>query len=156
MTRAQGIGLPSVLALLALTALASLLVVRLLWLQERLLKLEGERLRNRVLAEAVMDLALQDLNGTATGTMSLDDTRHRMGEPTQTHVFYPSTLAELDVLRQRLAGRTCRDGIGAPTDSLTAGQGLSPGGVASWLARTADAWPVPAAALPDAAVQAWY
>ena len=53
MTRACGIALPSVLALLALTALGGLLVVRLLWLQERLLKLDGERVRNRAWAEAV-------------------------------------------------------------------------------------------------------
>ena len=153
MTRAHGIGLPSVLALLALTALASLLVVRLLWLQERLLKLDGERVRNRVLAEAVMDLARQDILGLNAAP---DDLRHRMGEPTQSHVFYPTTLAELEVLRQRLAGRACREGICAPTDALAAGQALTTTPLSWWLPRTGDGKPVPASDLPDTAVQAWY
>lgn len=153
MTRAQGIGLPSVLALLAVTALASLLVVRLLWLQERLLKLDAERVRNRAWAEAVMDLALQDLVGRQAAA---DDTRHHMGEPSQTHVFYPRTMAELDVLRQRLAGRACREGICAPTEALADGQALANTPMALWLSRIGDGQAVPASALPDAAVQAWY
>ena len=153
MRRTQGISLPSVLALLALTALGSLLVVRLLWQQERLLKLDAERVRNRALAEAVMDLALQDWLGTS---LSPSDTRHQMGDLTQTHVFFPTTLAELDVLRQRLAGRACREGICAPTDTLTAEQALTHASLSSWLLRTAEAWSVPSTALPDAAAQAWY
>ena len=161
MTRAHGIALPSVLALLALTGLTSLLVVRLLWLQERLLKLDGERVRQRARVEAVMDLALRDLNGTAAvdtvvGTASPEDTRHRMGESTQSHVFYPTTLSELEVLRQRLAGRACREGICVPSDAPSAGQAVSSGTVSSWLARTADGWPVPTTALPDVAAQAGY
>lgn len=156
MTRACGIALPSVLALLALTALGSLLVVRLLWLQERLLKLDGERVRNRAWAEAVLDLALQDLNGAATDPTLTDDPRHHMGEPAQSHVFFPTTLAELDVLRQRLAGRACREGICVSSETPAAGQALSATPLSAWQARTGDGWPVPAAALPDAAVQAWY
>ena len=153
MTRAPGMGLPSVLAVLGLMALASLLVVRLLWLQERLLKLDGERVRNRTLAHAVMDLALQDLLGTHAPA---DDLRHRMGEITQSHVFYPTTHAELDALRQRLGGRACRDGICAPTDVLAGGQALARTSLTAWLARTAEGWPVPSSALPEAAAQAWY
>lgn len=156
MTRAHGIGLPSVLALLALTALASLLVVRLLWLQERMLKLDGERVRNRAWAEAVLELAMQDLSGSTADTAWTDDTRHRMGEPAQSHVFYPTTFAELAVLRQRLAGRACREGICVSGETPAAGQALSATPLSLWQARTADGWPVPAAALPDAAVQAWY
>ena len=108
MTRAHGIALPSVLALLALTGLASLLVVRLLWLQERLLKLDGERVRHRALVEAVksgatdresLAAALPKVAFTGPrGELRIDPATNNIVQPI--HVY--ETVAGADGLTQKV------------------------------------------------------
>jgi hypothetical protein len=105
----KGWTLPSVMALTLLVGSTVLSLVQQLWWQERLLKLQAERLRNRAMAEAVWQLALQDVQGVDPQSTAL--LRHTMGDAGQTHVFFPHTLAEREVLRTRLHGAPCRDGI---------------------------------------------
>ena len=109
----RGWTLPSVIALVLLIGATLTSLWQQVWWQERLLKLQAERIRNRAMAEAVMQLALQDLQGVsdATDTSATATLRHTLGKAGHTHVFFPRTLAEREVLRSRLNGAACRNGI---------------------------------------------
>lgn len=109
----SGWTLPSVIAVVLLIGATLSSLLQQVWWQERLLKLHAERIRNRAMAEAVMQLALQDLRGVddATDSIAPATLRHTPGEAGQTHVFFPRTLSEREVLRSRLNGAACRDGI---------------------------------------------
>lgn len=149
----RGWVLPSVMALVLLVSLAAWAQARQLWLQEQVLKLQAQRGHNRALAQASVQVALQDILGSA----SVNDLRHQMGEASDNHVFFPRTLDEREVLRQRLAGAPCREGICItnPTQTLTPTP-LPSFSLDEWVARTAQARAVAPTLLPDDRAQAWY
>lgn len=149
----RGWVLPSVMALVLWISLAAWTQARQLWLQEQVLKLQAQRWHNRALAQASMQVALQD----ALGVASTNDLRHQMGDASATHVFFPRTLDEREVLRQRLLGAPCREGICVTHPSPTLTQTpVSSTSLEEWVARTAQARAVSPTLLPDDRAQAWY
>ncbi|MEY4363557.1 MAG: hypothetical protein RLZZ24_909 [Pseudomonadota bacterium] len=147
--RIRGWVLPSVLVMVTLVALGGLVSTRQLWLQEQMLKAETQRMRNRAWAQAALTTALQDVQAPE---MSIDGQAHlrqQMGDPNATHVFYPHTLAQHDVLRARLAGAPCREGICISDNA-------APTPLAAWAERSAQAQRVDASQWPDGAASAWY
>jgi hypothetical protein len=81
-----------------------------------MLNAEADQLRTQQKAEAVLPVALTDIVGTST-TNSGDVTpnlRHTAGTSTQPHAFFPTSLTDYDILRQRLGANTCSAGICAP------------------------------------------
>jgi Tfp pilus assembly protein PilX len=123
------------------------------WLQERLLTLEAQRLRHRTLAEATLQLALQDLQSPRTQADGSPNWRQQMGDATQTHVFFPQTVDERDVLRTRLRASPCREGICVTDNPLENTQALPSPSLAQWITRTDQAWTVAAKQLPDASAR---
>ena len=114
--RASGLALTTLMAILALASIAALLAMRNLWVSEKMLNAEADQLRTQQKAEAVLPVALTDIVGTST-TNSGDVTpnlRHTAGTSTQTHAFFPTSLTDYDILRQRLGANTCSAGICAP------------------------------------------
>ena len=147
---AHGLALPTLMGLLALASLATLLAMRNLWVNERLLNAQADQLRTRHQAQAVLPLAVQDIVGPSN-THPATDLRHRMGMDTQTHVFFATSWTEYRVLRQRLGSETCRSGICAPTSLDAAAHKAS-----HWKANTPTAMSVAAQDLPDGAHTAVY
>ena len=111
-----GFALTTLMVILALASIAALLAMRNLWVNEKMLNAEADQLRTQQKAEAVLPVALTDIVGTST-TNSGDVTpnlRHTAGTSTQTHAFFPTSLTDYDILRQRLGANTCSAGICAP------------------------------------------
>ena len=111
---ARGFALPTLMVMLALTSIATLLAMRNLWVNDQLLNAEADQLRTQHQAEAALRVALADVLGSAVNTDGTTNLRHTAGHATQTHAFFPNTLAEYDVLRQRLGTNICSAGICAP------------------------------------------
>ena len=112
---AQGFALPTLLVMLALASLATLLAMRNLWVNEQLLNAEADQLRTQLKAEAVLPVALTDILGaTNNNSDATPNPRHTAGDTTQTHAFFPNSMVEYNVLRQRLGANTCSAGICAP------------------------------------------
>jgi Tfp pilus assembly protein PilX len=171
----HGLALPTVMAMLMLASVGSLLAWRQLWVNEVLLKTEADQLRTQHKAEAVLPLAVQDILGSASAassgatpnaplatltsippTSSLPlNPRYAAGNSTQTHVFFPSSLAERDLLRQRLGSDLCRNGICALTPPKTEKEDLF-SKASTWKSMTASAMPVSASDTPYGAGTAWY
>lgn len=98
----QGFALPTLLVILSLASIATLLAMRNLWVNDQLLNAEADQLRTQHKAEALLPLALADILGATTnkdGTLNL---RHTAGNATQTHAFFPASMGEYELLRQRL------------------------------------------------------
>ena len=140
------------MVMLALASIATLLALRNLWVNAQLLNAKADQLRTQHKAEAVLPVALADLLGVATynnnGTVNL---RHTAGGSTQTHVFFPASMAEYDLLRQRLNSGTCSAGICVP-NSLDSKATQASG----WKKQTATAMPVSSVDTPYGHDTAWY
>jgi Tfp pilus assembly protein PilX len=108
----HGFALPTLMVMLALASLAALLALRNLWVNEQLLNAEADQLRTLHKAHAALALAVADIVGTPTNTTP--NLRHIAGNATQTHAFFPTSMAEYDTLRQRLSPNTCNVGICVP------------------------------------------
>ena len=149
-TRSHGFALPTLMVMLALTSIATLLAMRNLWVNEQLLNAEADQLRTQHKAEAVLPVALADILSTTNndGTTNL---RHTAGNATQTHAFFPRTLAEYDVLHERLDTNICSAGICAP-------HALNPYATKAsyWKTQTGSAMQVSAASTPYGENTAWY
>lgn len=139
---AQGFALPTLMVVLALASIATLLAMRQLWVNDQLLNAEADQLRAQHKAEAVLAVALADILGTA-------NLRHHAGDATQTHAFFPNSLAEYEVLRQRLGANICNTGICAP-------HALTTLKASDWKAQTATAITLSAADTPDGDNTTWY
>jgi Tfp pilus assembly protein PilX len=143
-TPTRGLALPTLLLMLTLASLATLLALRNLWLNEHMLNAEADWLRTQQHAEAILPVALADIL-SATGS------RHTVGNATQTHAFFPNSMNDYDVLRQRLGTAPCLNGICAPqTLQDTATQ------ASYWQTQTATAMPVDASDTPYGDHVAWY
>ncbi len=146
----HGFALPTLMVMLALASLAALLALRNLWVNEQLLNAEANQLRALHKAHAALPLAVADLVGTPTSA-STPNLRHTAGNATQTHAFFPASMAEYDTLRQRLSTNTCNAGICAPN-------ALNPNTtqVSYWKTQTATALAVSVVDTLDGNSTVWY
>ena len=153
-TKQQGLALPTLMMMLSVASLAALLALRNLWINDQWLNAQADHLRTQHFAEAVLPIAVQDITGLATATDSLGETtpnlRHSMGNAQQTHVFFPNSIAEYDVLRQRLGSNECNTGICAPLAPIRWVK------ASDWKAQTASAMAIGTTDSPYGAGMAWY
>ncbi len=147
MHQRRGIALPTLLVMLSVASLAALLAMRNLWVNDQLLNAEADHLRTQHQAEAVLPLAVQDILGHATTPL-----RQTMGTPTDTHVFFPNTQTEYNVLQQRLGAASCQAGICAPVSTVVSILKKA----RDWKTRTQTAMAIGAANSPYGANTAWY
>ena len=150
-TRPHGFALPTLMVMLVLVSIATLLAMRNLWVNEQLLNAEADQLRTQHKSEAVLPVALADILGTATNADGTTNLRHTTGNVTQTHAFFPSTMTEYDVLRQRVGTNICSTGICAPHALNRAASKAS-----YWKSQTASAMPLSASHTPYGDNTAWY
>ena len=123
----QGWALPTVMAVLGLCALSATSLARGLWLHANLLRSDGDELRARWGAEALLREAEQDLLASFA---AIKDARHSTPAPEtlpQTP-FIPHTSAGVAQLKKALPSGLCMDGICAP-------DALEPTSAAQWLQR---------------------
>lgn len=150
---ARGLALPTLMAMLALASIASLLAMRNLWLNDQLLNAEVDQLRTLHKAEAAMPVALADILSSAPTNDETKNLRHSSGNATQTHAFFPTSMSEYDLLRQRLGtlASPCSAGICTPHT-------LDPKATKAsyWKTQTTSAMPVGAADTPYGDNTAWY
>jgi Tfp pilus assembly protein PilX len=150
---ARGFALPTLMVMLALASIATLLAMRNLWVNDQLLNAEADQLRALHKAEAAMPVALADILGSTTNSNGTTNLRHTAGNTTQTHAFFPTLMADYDLLRQRLSTdiNSCNAGICAPhtldAKAMKAGY---------WKTQTASAMPVSAADTPYGDNTTWY
>ncbi|WP_333845576.1 hypothetical protein [Limnohabitans sp.] len=148
----RGFALTTLLAMLALASMATLLAMRNLWLNAQLLNAEADQLRTQHKAEAALPIALNDLLGI--GQSSSPDTfshRHHAGTSDQAHAFFPTSMVDYDLLRQRLNTSACSAGICAPNTLQT-----KPHKASDWKMQIATAMPVSANQTPYGDQTAWY
>lgn len=147
----HGFALPTLMVMLALASIATLLALRNLWVSEQLLNAHSDQLRSQHKAEAVLPVALADILGSTHLSDGTPNLRHTAGNNTQSHAFFPASMAEYDVLRQRLSTATCNAGICAPNALDTNANNAS-----YWKAITATAMSVNASDAPYGSNAAWY
>lgn len=149
----QGFALPTLMVILALASIATLLAMRNLWVNDQLLNAEADQLRTQHKAEAVLPVALADILGAATNKDGVINLRHAAGNATQTHAFFPTSMGEYELLRQRLTAEKsqCSAGICAP-NTLDAKLVKA----SYWKTHTASAMPVSAVDTPYGDNSAWY
>jgi Tfp pilus assembly protein PilX len=151
----RGFALPTLMVVLALASMATLLALRNLWVNDQLLNAEADQLRTQYKAEAVLPVALADLVGTTTNhdSETLLNLRHLAANVTQNHAFFPTSMAEYDLLRQRLntGASLCSVGICAP-NTLDANATTA----SYWKEKTNMAMPVSATDTPYGDYTAWY
>ncbi len=149
----QGFALPSLMVMLALASIATLLAMRHLWVNEQLLNAQADQLRTQQKAEAALPVALADIVGAATHIDGTTNLRHTAGNDAQSHAFFPNSMGEYDLLRQRLsAGASlCSAGICAPHTLDAQATKAS-----NWKTQTASAMPVGATDTPYGNNSAWY
>lgn len=150
---ARGFALPTLMVMLALASIATLLAMRNLWINDQLLNAEADQLRTQSKAEAALPVALADILGTATnsseeGTPNL---RHSPGSSNQNHAFFPNSMSDYVLLRQRINTDTCNAGICAP-NALDANATTA----SYWKNQIAKAMPVSATDTPYGNNTAWY
>lgn len=150
----QGFALPTLMVMLALASIATLLAFRNLWVNAQLLNAEADQLRAQLKAEAVLPVALGDLLGVGTnnndGAVNL---RHTAGSSTQTHAFFPTSMGEYELLRQRVNTNLnqCNAGICTPrTLDIKAAK------ASFWQTQTAASMQVSATDTPYGNDTAWY
>jgi Tfp pilus assembly protein PilX len=150
----QGLALPTLMVMLSVTSLAALLAMRNLWINDQLLNAEADHVRSQHVAEAVLPIAVQDIAGLSATTHNLGEAttnlRHTIGTAEQTHAFFPTSMSEYDVLRQRLATSECSAGICAPLSPIRWTK------ASDWKAQTKTAMLVSATDSPYGANTAWY
>ena len=146
----HGFALPTLMIMLALASIATLLALRNGWVNEQLLNADADQLRTLHKAHAALPLAVADIAGTATSTTT-PDLRHTAGNATQTHAFFPTSMAEYDTLRQRISPNTCNAGICAPN-------ALNPSATKAsyWKTQTATALAVSAVDTLGGSNPVWY
>jgi Tfp pilus assembly protein PilX len=141
----RGFALPTLMIMLALASIATLLAMRNLWVNDQLLNAEADRLRALHKAEAAMPVAIADILGSGTHSDGTTNLRHAPGNTTQTHAFFPTSMADYDLLRQRINTEisSCSAGICAPHT-------LDPKAVKAgyWKARIASAMSISASDTP--------
>lgn len=115
MTTPRGFALPTLMVMLALASISTLLAMRNLWVNEQLLNAEADQRRTLHKAHAGLAVAVAEIVGTTGHTDSTLSLRHSAGEVSQTHAFFPKSMTEYKVLRQRLTPNTCSAGICAPS-----------------------------------------
>lgn len=150
---ARGFALPTLMVMLSLASIATLLAMRNLWVNDQLLNAEADQLRTRHKAEAVLPVALADILGSATNSDGTTNLRHAAGNVTQNHAFFPTSMADYDLLRQRIGTLTspCSAGICAPhiLDTKTTKASY-------WKTQTASAMSVSVADTPHGDNTIWY
>jgi hypothetical protein len=143
------------MVMLALASIATLLALRNLWVNDQLLNAEADQLRTQHKAEAVLPVALADILGAAANNNgeATPNLRHNAGNTTQTYAFFPTSMGEYEVLRQRLSTNPsqCSAGICAP-NTLDAKVTKA----SHWKTQTATAMPVSASDTPYGDNTAWY
>lgn len=150
---ARGFALPTMMVMLSIASIATLLAMRNLWLNDQLLNAEADQLRTQHKAEAAMPVALADIMGSATNSDGTTNLRHVAGNTSQTQAFFPTSMADYDLLRQRLSTNInpCNAGICAPhtldPKAMKAGY---------WKTQTISAMPVSAADTPYGDNTTWY
>ena len=150
---ARGFALPTLMVMLSLASIATLLAMRNLWLNDQLLNAEADQLRTQHKAEAAMPVALADIMGSTTNSDGTTNLRHVAGNTSQTHAFFPASMADYDLLRQRLSTNInpCNAGICVPhtldPKAMKAGY---------WKTQTTSAMPVSAADTPYGDNTTWY
>lgn len=153
-TGAKGLALPTVMVLLSIASLAASLAMRNLWINDQLLNAEADLVRSRHLAEGVLAIAVQDITQISTSSNALGDAtldlRHTAGSGAQTHAFFPVTMADYEVLRQRLGTRACEAGICAPWPPITSTS------ASDWKSQIATAMAINTNDSPYGAIPAWY
>lgn len=149
----QGFALPTLMVILALASIATLLAMRNLWVNDQLLNAEADQLRTQHKAQALLPIALADILGAATNKDGTTNLRHAAGNATQTHAFFPTSMSEYDLLRQRLTTETnqCSAGICAP-NTLDAKLIKA----SYWQTQTASAMSMSATDTPYGDSSAWY
>lgn len=125
----RGIALPTVMVMLLLSSGWVLTAWRSVWLHELLLQARSDAWQTQWVADATVMAALEDVlprnaraEAATDANMSVTqstDQRHSMGSTEQRHVFFPKTVDELRILRQRLGSDVCREGICAPMQPLS-------------------------------------
>lgn len=150
---ARGFALPTLMVMLALASMSTLLAMRNLWVNEQLLNAQADQLRTLHKSEAAMPVALTDILGPATNSDGTSNLRHTVGTTTQTHAFFPTSMNEYDLLRQRLStfSNPCSAGICAPHT-------LDPKATKAsyWKTQTTSAMPISASNTPYGDNTAWY
>ena len=151
----RGFALPTLMVMLALASIAAMLALRNLWVNDQLLNAEADQLRTQRKSEAVLSVALADIVSITTKANSdaSPNTRHTAGDGTQTNAFFPTSMSEYDILRQRLDTNPspCKAGICVP-NTLDAKVTKA----SYWKAQTATAMPVGASDTPYGNNTAWY
>jgi Tfp pilus assembly protein PilX len=147
----NGFALPTLMVMLALASIATLLALRNLWVNEQLLSAHADQLRSEHKAEAVLYVALADILASKNLSDGTPNLRHTAGNNTQSHAFFPTSMTEYDLLRQRLSAATCSAGICAP-NALNANTNKA----SYWKAVTATAMPVNPPDTPYGSNSAWY
>lgn len=114
-----------------------------------MLNADADQLRTLHKAHAALPLAVVDIAGAATTITP--NLRHTAGNATQTHAFFPTSMAEYDTLRQRLSPNTCNTGICAPN-------ALNPSATKAsyWKTQTATALAVSAVDTLGGSNPVWY
>ena len=135
------------MVMLALASIATLLALRNLWVNDVLLNAEADQLRTQQKVEAALPVAVADI----MGSVNMPNLRHTAGNATQTHAFFPISMAEYDQLRLRLDANACSAGICTPK-SLEANATKA----SYWKAQTTTAMTVSAIDTPDGTNTVWY
>lgn len=149
----RGFALPTLMVMLAMASIATLLAMRNLWVNDQLLNAEADQLRALHKAEAAMPVALADIIGSSTNSDGTSNLRHAAGNISQTHAFFPTSMADYDLLSQRIntAISSCSAGICVPhtldPKALKAGY---------WKAQIATAMSISASDTPYGDNTAWY
>jgi Tfp pilus assembly protein PilX len=151
----HGFALPTLMLILAMSSIATLLALRHLWVNAQMLNAEADQLRSQHNGEAALSVALNDIVGAPTNTdgHATPDLRHTAGMANQTHAFFPNSMAEYTLLRQRLSA-----GAGACSTSICAPNTLEPQAekASHWKTQTATAMTVSTSATADGNHTAWY
>ena len=126
----RGLALPMVVVLSCLCSVLLLAQWRNLAMAQALGKSAGLRWQLKQSALETLRLAVDDIR------LSQDDARHQMGNSSQGHAFFPSTLPQWEVLQSRLGPNECQTGICRPLGEDNAS--LNP-----WLTRLALAQNAP-------------
>jgi Tfp pilus assembly protein PilX len=149
----RGFALPTLMVMLAMASIATLLAMRNLWVNDQLLNAEADQLRALHKAEAAMPVALADIMGSSAKSDGTNNLRHAAGNISQTHAFFPTSMADYDLLRQRIDTEisSCSAGICVPhtLDSKVLKAGY-------WKAQTATAMSISASDTPYGDNTAWY
>ena len=149
----HGFALPTLMVILAMASIATLLAMRNLWVYEQLLNAEADQLRTQRKAEALLPVALADILGAATNKDGTINLRHAAGNATQTHAFFPASMGDYELLRERLISETsqCSAGICAP--NTLDGKRVK---ASYWKTHTASAMSASASDTPYGDSSAWY